>query len=106
MMKCEDLKVVNLNINEDNYEYEAIFRLCTENVCIDVNLEQLESIEMLDEIKRSFSITETTNEMKNIIMEKIMEASNLESRISEGESCCSDSADKEVQRKIDALSMS
>ncbi|MDP4091987.1 MAG: hypothetical protein Q8920_01350 [Bacillota bacterium] len=105
-MLCKDLKVVNLNITEDNYEYKALFRLCTENVCMDVDLGQLENGEILQEIKKSFSIEDSLEETKNIIIEKIMEASKLESRISEGEDCCGNVEDKAVGRSIDSLSMS
>lgn len=28
-MKIKELKVVNLNITEDYYEYKALFRLCS-----------------------------------------------------------------------------
>ena len=105
-MRCKDLKIVNLNINEDNYEYQAYFRLCSEDVCIEVDLEQLESMEMMRKIKGSFSIDETVDEMKEIIMEKIMEASRLESRNSEGENCCKAVDEKTAQRKIDSLSIS
>lgn len=105
-MLCKDLKVVNLNITEDNYEYKGLFRLCTESVCMDVNLEKLSETGMLEEIKKSFSIQEPIDEMKDILNQKIMEASKLESKISEGENCCSEVKDKVVQRKIDSLSMS
>ena len=37
-MKCKDLKVVNLNITEDNYEYKALFRLCADDKCLDIDL--------------------------------------------------------------------
>jgi len=105
-MLCKDLKVVNLNITEDNYEYKALFRLCTDDVCMDVDLEELSQTDVLEEIKKSFGIEESIDEIKAVVMEKVMEASKLESRISEGESCCGDIKDKGVQRNIDSLSMS
>jgi len=102
-MRCKDLKVVNLNIGEDNYEYKALFRLCSDSACIDMDLEKLSDRETLEEIKKTFSIEEPIDEIKNIIMQKVMEASKIESRISEGENCCSDIEDKEIQRSIDSL---
>lgn len=104
-MLCKDLKVVNLNIGEDNYEYKALFRLCSDSACIDMDLEKFSEKGTLEEIKKTFSIEEPIDEIKNIIMQKIMEASKLESRISEGENCCSDIKDKKVQRSIDSLNM-
>ncbi len=105
-MKCNELKVVNLNISEDNYEYKALFRLCTDNVCMDVDLEKLSEDVLLEEVKRSFSIDESIDQIKDIIMQKVMEASKLESKVSEGENCCKEIKDKKIQRNIDSLSMS
>ncbi len=105
-MKCADLKVVSLNITEDNYEYKALFRLCTENVCADMDVAELSKDEVLAEIKKNFVIDEPVEEMRNIIMDKVMEASKLESRITEGESYNEGVKDKELQRKIDSLSKS
>jgi hypothetical protein len=62
--------------------------------------------DILEDIKKSFSIQEPIDEMRNMIMQKIMEASKLESRVSEGENCCKDVNDKEIQRNIDSLSLS
>lgn len=55
-MRCKDLKVVNLNIGEDNYEYKALFRLCSDSACIDMDLEKLSDRGTLEEIKKTFSI--------------------------------------------------
>ena len=57
-MHCKDLKVVNLNITEDYYEYKALFRLCSDNQCFDIDLARLSEAEMLEEIKKSFSLEE------------------------------------------------
>lgn len=105
-MKCKDLKVVNLNITEDNYEYKALFRLCTDSACMDVDLDGFEKVETLEEIKKTFSIDEGIDEIKSIIMEKVMEASKAESKISEGKDCCKDVDDKKIKRSIDSLNMS
>ncbi len=105
-MRCSDLKVVNLNITEDNYEYIGRFRLCTDSACIDVDLDRAYDNEVLEEIKKSFSIEENIDEMKEIIMQKVMEAVKIESRIVEGEKYCSEVEDEKKQRIIDSLNMS
>lgn len=105
-MRCMDLKIVNLNITEDNYEYKALFRLCNDSTCIDLDLSRFSETETLEEIKKSFSIEESIDEMKSIIMEKIMEATRIESRTTEGENCCGEVKDKKIQRSIDSLNMS
>jgi SMC interacting uncharacterized protein involved in chromosome segregation len=105
-MRCMDLKVVSLNITEDNYEYKALFRLCNDSTCIDLDLSRFSETETLEEIKKSFSIDESIDEMKSIIMQKVMEATKIESRITEGQNCCEDVKDKKLQRSIDSLNMS
>mgnify|MGYP006883583772 CR=1 FL=1 len=105
-MLCKDLKVVNLNITEDNYEYKALFRLCTDESCMDIDMEKISDNSILDEIKKTFSLEESLEEIKAIIMEKIMEASKIESRIKEGKDSSDEVKDKKTQRDIDSLSMS
>lgn len=87
-MKCRELKVVNLNITEDYYEYKALFRLCSDEHCMDIDLSEISEPKILEEIKNTFGIEEDINEIKEIIMEKVMEASKIESRIKEGKDCC------------------
>jgi len=105
-MLCKDLKVVNLNITEDNYQYKALFRLCTDESCMDIDMENLSDNTLLEEIKKTFFLEDSIEEIKNIITEKVMEASKIESRIVEGKNCCDETKDKKVQRDIDSLSTS
>jgi len=103
-MLCKDLKVVSLNITEDHYEFKALFRLCTDGRCIDVDLAQLSSDERLfDEIKREFEIEESIEEIKKVIMEKVMEASTLESKIVEGHECCEEKETEKIDRVLGSL---
>lgn len=104
-MKCRDLKVVNLNITEDFYEYKALFRLCTDDHCMDIDLAKISDPGVLEKAKETFEVEESIEEMKEIIMEKIMEASKIESRIHEGKDCCK-KADRTIDREIDSLSSS
>lgn len=87
-MKVKDLKVVNLNITEDYYEYKALFRLCSNEHCMDIDLSELSEPGVLENIKRTFGIEESLETIKETIMEKVMEASKIESRIKEGKDCC------------------
>lgn len=105
-MLCKDLKVVNLNITEDNYQYKALFRLCTDESCMDIDMENISDNTVLEEIKKTFSLEESLEEIKAIITDKVMEASKTESRIVEGNSCSEERTDKKVQRDIDSLSTS
>ena len=105
-MLCKDLKVVNLNITEDNYQYKALFRLCTEASCMDVDMASLTDKAVLEEIKKTFTLEDTLEEINSIIAQKVMEASNIESRIKEGKAGSDESKDKKTQRDIDSLSTS
>ncbi len=105
-MLCKDLKVVNLNITEDDYRYNGVFRLCTEEACLEADVEDISGGGRLQEIKDVFGLEETIAEIKEILMQKILEASNLESRNLEGETCCGEVEDEGLQRNIDTLSMS
>lgn len=105
-MRCKDLKVVNLNITEDNYQYKALFRLCTEDSCMDIDMENLSDNAVLEEIKKTFSVEDSIEEINSIITEKVMEASKVESRIKEGKDVSNENKDKKTQRDIDSLSTS
>lgn len=105
-MRCKDLKVVNLNITEDHYDYKALFRLCTDDKCLDIDLAQISDKKILEEIKNTFDLEDTIEEIEKIIMDKVMEASKIESRISQGENCCNDKVDEKTSRDIDSLSRS
>ncbi len=104
-MLCKDLKVVNLNITEDHYVYKAMMRLCADDLCFDIDLNELTD-DIITQIKFKFKIEEPIDEMRNIIMDKVMKASKSESHISEGQNCCKDENNKKIQRSIDSLSMS
>lgn len=105
-MRCKDLKITALDISEYNYEHKAVFRLCNESTCLNLEVEKLSDKQTLEEIKNVFSLEEQPEEIKDIIMDKIMEASKIESRVYQGENCCPEVQDKKVQRGIDSLSTS
>ena len=105
-MMCKDLKITALDISEYNYEHKSVFRLCSENTCINLEVEKLSDKQTLEEIKNVFSLEDELEQIKEIIMDKIIEASKIESKVYEGQNCCSEVQDKKVQRGIDSLSTS
>jgi len=105
-MRSKELKITALDISEYNYEHKAVFRLCSESTCLNLEVEKLSDEQTLEQIKNVFSLEEKIEEIKDIIMDKIIEASKIESRIYEGENCCAEVKDKKVQRGIDSLSTS
>jgi len=105
-VELKDLKVVSLNITEDNYEYKGLFRLCSDDKCMEADLEKLSDESFLEEVKKTFSINESISAIKSDIMDKVVEASKLESRNVQGENCCNDKNNKKIDRSIDSLNMS
>lgn len=105
-MLSKDLKVVNLNIAEDFYEYKALFRLCSDDVCMDVDLSALSDNTVLADIKSKFGLEESEEEIKEVIMKKVLDASQIESCQKEGKDCCKDVDEKKLQKGIDSLSTS
>ncbi|MDK2800522.1 MAG: hypothetical protein PWP27_400 [Clostridiales bacterium] len=82
-MLCKDLNVVHLNITED-YEYKALFRLCSKQECLDIDLVDVENTDMLNQIKEQFNLEDSVEDIKKILMDKIMKVTTMESRIVEG----------------------
>ncbi|NLD50051.1 MAG: hypothetical protein GX660_23155 [Clostridiaceae bacterium] len=105
-MLSKDLKVVNLNIAEDYYEYKALFRLCSDDVCMDVDLSALSDKAVLADIKSKFGLEESEEDIKEAIMKKVFDASQIESRQNEGKGCCKEVNEKKLQKDIDSLSTS
>lgn len=105
-MLCKELKVVNLNITEDHYQYKALFRLCSDNACMDIDMAMLDEETVLAEIKTTFEIQESADEIKAMVTLKVMEASSVESRIKEGKDYNESIDDKKIQKNIDSLSRS
>ncbi|MBZ4646381.1 MAG: hypothetical protein PWR27_341 [Petroclostridium sp.] len=104
-MLCKDLKVVNLNITEDYYEYKGLFRLCSGEKCLDIDLMDLDNDNKLKEIKSNFNLKDDISDIKTILMEKIMEATKIESRIVEGKDYNENENDKKTERKISSMDM-
>jgi 23S rRNA U2552 (ribose-2'-O)-methylase RlmE/FtsJ len=106
-MKSEQLKVLSLNISEDNYDYRALFRLCTDTACMDVDLTDLSLNIKVEEIKAKFELDEQIEEIRDIITNKVITVSDVKSNVTEGENY-SKHENKETakQRAIDSLSMS
>lgn len=102
-MLCKDLQVVNLSVTEDFYEYKALFRLCTDDRCLDIDLAELSENKTINNIKEEFGLEETNEEIRKILMEKVMKASKHESRKIEGEDCCKDTKSQDLKGNIDLL---
>ena len=83
-MKTLQLILSGLDITEDEYNFKAQFILNAAGKSKSVDIGDLESDQMLEEIKTFFSLEESPLEMKKQLMEMIMEKANIGSTIIEG----------------------
>jgi hypothetical protein len=81
-MYCKDLKVVNLTITEDFYEYKGIFQLCSDKKRVEIDLAEFDT-EKINEIKDLFGLQESVEEIHKTIMDKVMDATKIHSRVIE-----------------------
>ena len=106
-MKSEQLKVLTLNISEDNYDYRALFRLCTDTAYMEVDLTELSLNIKVEEIKAKFELDEQIDEIRDIIIKMVIAVSDVKSNVTEGENYSKhENKETSKQRAIDSLSMS
>jgi hypothetical protein len=83
-MYCKDLKVVNLTITEDFYEYKGIFQLCSGKKRVEIDLAEFNTnTERINEIRDLFGLQESVEEIYETIMDKVMDATKIHSRVIE-----------------------
>jgi len=82
---CKNLKVVNLNITEDFYVYKGIFQLCSSDKGMEIDLADLSNFNerKLKEIKNFFDLQDSLCDIYRIIMDKVMDAAKIQSRVIE-----------------------
>ena len=113
-MDCRDLKVQGVNIGEDYYAYSGTFRISNDQLCMDVNMDDLEKEVKLEEIKKSFSLKESIIEIYEILMQKVVDASKIESSNKEGKDidedaetdANEDAINRELNKIVDRMSLS
>lgn len=104
-MKTSDLLLSSLNITEDEYSYRGLFILSANDKSINVDLADLESDSKLEEIKGFFGLVEENNDIKRIIMDKVMEKATISSRIVEGKDYNEESPRKHIEKSASSLDM-
>jgi len=82
---CKDLKVVNLNITEDFYIYKGVFQLCSSDKSMEIDLADFSDYNerKLKEIKNYFDLNDSLRDIYKIIMDKVMDAAKIQSRVIE-----------------------
>jgi hypothetical protein len=68
-LKSNDLKVTQLFPAEEHHDSEIIYRISSENACIDVKWEDIFDLDILAHIKKLFLIDEELNEInRNLVL--------------------------------------
>jgi fructose-1-phosphate kinase PfkB-like protein len=96
-MKSNDLLVSNLNISEDEYSYKGLFTLSGEGISMAVDLSELDENVTINEIISKFTLKESKEEIRKIIMDKVMVQAAVSTQIKEG----IDFQDEKKKNKID-----
>jgi len=84
-MRTTELLLSSLNITEDEYNYEGLFFLSVGNISMKVDMTDFQNHSKIEEIKDYFNLDDTNEEVRKILMDKIMEKVIISSRNNEGE---------------------
>ncbi|MDP4093749.1 MAG: hypothetical protein Q8920_10355 [Bacillota bacterium] len=85
-MDAKDLLVSNLSIAEENYSCKGTMVLSDGSISKNIDISSLDDAEVLDSIKRIFTLSDSIDIIHKKIMKLIIEKAALSSKISEGES--------------------
>jgi len=105
-MRTSDLLLSVLDITEDEYNFKGQFLLNAHGKSKGYDINDLESEEKLLDIKAYFGLEESANEIKNQLMEMIVEKAHLSSSIIEGENYNESVKSKHLERVAGSLDMS
>lgn len=83
-MRTSDLLLSSLDITEDEYFYKGQFILSSADKAKHVDIMELERVTDLSELKSFFSLEESSDEIRKILMEMVMEKADIGSIIVEG----------------------
>lgn len=83
-MKTSQLLMTGLDITEDEYNYKAQFILNSPGKSKSLEIGDLDSSSILEEIKTYFNLDDSPSEIKEQLMGMIMEKANIGSTIIEG----------------------
>jgi hypothetical protein len=84
-MRTEQLLLSGLDITEDNYSFKGQFILSGAGKSKHVDVEDLEHHSFLADLKKYFELEEHITDIRNILMEMIVEKAHISSKIVEGE---------------------
>ncbi len=104
-MKMDQLALSSLHITEDEYHFKGQFILSAPGKSRSIDLEDLEKITLLEDLKSYFGLEESINEIKDTLMDKVMEKAHISSKIVEGENYDESSRKKKMERLAKNLDM-
>ncbi|MGI6778101.1 MAG: hypothetical protein ACOX7R_08815 [Acetivibrionales bacterium] len=104
-MKTSDLLLSGLHITEDNYHYKGLFFLSNKDVSVQVDLEDLMHDKTVEQLKDKFQLEECVQEIRKILMERVIDKANISSKITEGEKYEEKVGRTNIEKAADALDL-
>jgi hypothetical protein len=84
-MKTSNLLLSSLSITEDHYNYRGTFFLSCQDISVKVDLADLQCDSKIFELKDTFKLEESCDEIRKILMQRLVEEAGISSKITEGE---------------------
>lgn len=105
-MRTNQLILSGLHITEDEYSYKGQFVLNSPGKSRSIDMEDLERSSFISELKKYYDLEEPVGDIRDILMDMIIERANVASKIVEGENYEETSKKKKVERNARRLDMS
>jgi Asp-tRNA(Asn)/Glu-tRNA(Gln) amidotransferase C subunit len=83
-MRTEQLLLSGLDITEDGYIFKGQFILSNKNKSKHVDMEELEQRSFLEDLKNFFELEEPIREIRNKIIDMVVEKAQISSKIRDG----------------------
>ena len=105
-MRTNQLNISGLHITEDEYSYKGQFTLNAPGKSRSIDMDDLERSSFISELKKYFELEEQVGDIRNLLMDMIVERAHVGSKIVEGENYEESSKKKKVERSARSLDMS
>ncbi|MCX7842695.1 MAG: hypothetical protein N2489_06435 [Clostridia bacterium] len=104
-MRVNELLVSSVNITEDEYCYKGLFILSGNSQSMNLDISELEEGDKLNNIKETFQLEDSIEDIKSSILAKVIEKASISSNIKEGENYNESSSRKRVEKAAASLDM-
>ncbi|NLK86426.1 MAG: hypothetical protein GX279_02915 [Clostridiaceae bacterium] len=102
-MRTNQLILSGLHITEDEYSYKGQFILSAQGKSRSVDMDDLEQSSFISELKSFFDLEEPAGDIRNILMDMIVEKAHISSRFVEGKNYEETSKKEKVERGARSL---